>query len=162
MGGVEVAEPERPERRWGVRALRPEQEVERHDLGNRDEQAERRHELGDGRRGAQVPEEEALEDQPQQRCRDDDRDQEGRQHPPPVGPTQRIEERGRRERLRGERQVEDAGRLVCEHDADRDQAEHAAEGDAVDDVADERACSDHHVTGVARLAVVTSPCLLNI
>jgi hypothetical protein len=110
---------------------------ERHDLGYRDQQADRRHELRDRRRGAQVPEEEALEDEPEQRRDDDDRHDERREEVPLVLLAQRVEQRCREERLGGEREVEDARRLVGEDEADRYEPEDAPERDAADEIAEE-------------------------
>ncbi len=128
------AELVRPDRRHPVERVVPDPEL--HDLGQRDEEAEGHDKLRHRGRRAEAAEEEPLEDEPDQGRRHEHRGQERRDVRPVALDAQLVVDRRRRERLRGEREVEHPRRLVRQHQPDRDQRERAPERDAPDDVAE--------------------------
>ena len=108
-------------------------------FGHRDEQTEHRHELRGLARGAQEAEQRPVEQEPDGRRDDADREQQGQVHRPVMRDVRVVVDRGHEERHRPERQVEDARRAVRQHQPDRQQRVDAAEGQAEDDRAEELA-----------------------
>ena len=90
-------------------------------------------ELGHRRRGAQVPEDEPLEDQPDQRSEDEHGDEQ-RGHGGPAPVVARLEvQRRRHVRLGTEGQVEHAGGLVGQDEPERDERVDRPRGQPLED-----------------------------
>ena len=112
--------------------LGPEEEV--HDRRDADQQADGGDQLDRHRRGADVAEQQPVEDDAEQRPGDHDRGQQ-RQPPRPVVLLDRdVEDDRRHVGLGAEGQIEDAGGLIGDDQPDGDQREHAAVGQARDGV----------------------------
>ena len=104
----------------------PQEDHRRH----RDIETEHRDQLGDLRGAAEMTEQEAVENQPDKRGHHEDREHEREAEREPVRDMDVVEDGGREKCLRPEREVEDAGRPVREHQSDREERVHAAEAGA--------------------------------